>query len=61
VYDLLISGGLLVDGEREVWRDDVAIEDGRIAAVGRGLGPARETIDASRCLVTPGFVDIHTH
>jgi N-acyl-D-amino-acid deacylase len=61
VHDLLIRGGLLVDGDRDPWRDDVAIEDGRIVAVGRGLGPARETIDASGRLVAPGFVDIHTH
>jgi N-acyl-D-amino-acid deacylase len=61
VYDLLIRGGLLVDGDRDPWSGDVAIEGGRIAAVGHGLGAARELIDASGRLVAPGFVDIHTH
>jgi N-acyl-D-amino-acid deacylase len=61
VHDLLIRSGLLVDGDREAWNDDIAVDGGRIAAVGRGLGPAREVIDAAGLLVAPGFVDIHTH
>ena len=61
MHDLLIQGGLLVDGDREARSEDIAIEGGRITAVGRGLGPARDVIDAGGHLVVPGFVDIHTH
>jgi len=61
-YDLVIRGGRIVDGTGSApVTGDVAVTDGRIAAVGSGLGPAREEIDASGLLVTPGFVDIHTH
>jgi N-acyl-D-aspartate/D-glutamate deacylase len=62
--DLLITNGTVVDGSGGEPRPaDVAIEDGRIAAVGApgSLGPARETIDATGMIVTPGFVDIHSH
>jgi N-acyl-D-aspartate/D-glutamate deacylase len=62
VHDLLIRGGRIVDGTgREAFAGDVAIRDGRIAEVGRGLGAAKRTIDAEGRIVTPGFVDIHTH
>ena len=62
-YDLLIRGGDLVDGLGGPRRKaDVAVKDGRIAAVGSDLdGDADETVDATGLLVTPGFVDIHTH
>ena len=40
---------------------DVALDDGRIAEVGRVAGTGREEIDAKGKIVTPGFVDIHTH
>lgn len=61
-HDLVIRGGMLADGTGGPLRDaDVAIEDGRIAAVGRIEGSGREEIDATGLLVTPGFVDIHTH
>ena len=60
--DVVINGGCVYDGEAGEGRiADVGIEDGRIAAVGNGLGRARTTIDASGKLVLPGFVDIHTH
>jgi N-acyl-D-amino-acid deacylase len=63
MYDLLITNGTIVDGtgaDRRI--ADVAIADGKIVAVGPNLdGPARETIDADGLLVTPGFVDVHTH
>jgi N-acyl-D-aspartate/D-glutamate deacylase len=61
-YDLLIRGGILVDGSGGApFLADVAVSGGRIAAVGAVAGRAAEEIDASGLLVTPGFVDIHTH
>ena len=63
MYDLKISGGLLVDGTGEVPRPaDVAVVDDKIVAVGPDLhGEAARTIDATGQIVTPGFVDVHTH
>ena len=62
MYDLVIKGGTVIDGTNgEPFEADVAIADGKIAAVGRDLGEAQRTLDASGKLVTPGFVDIHTH
>jgi N-acyl-D-aspartate/D-glutamate deacylase len=59
---LIIRGGTVVDGTGGEPREaDVAIEGGRIVAVGRAAGRADEEIDAKGLLVTPGFVDIHTH
>ena len=61
-YELIVRGGTVVDGSGgEPFAADVAVKDGRIAAVGTGLGRAAEEIDAAGRLVTPGFVDIHTH
>jgi N-acyl-D-aspartate/D-glutamate deacylase len=61
-YDLVIRNGLVVDGTgAEPFRADIAIEGDRIAAVGVVSGEAREEIDAAGKIVTPGFVDIHTH
>ncbi|RAK59630.1 D-aminoacylase [Phenylobacterium hankyongense] len=61
-YDLVIRGGTLVDGSGGAPVDaDVGVRDGRIAAVGRIAGAGAEEIDAAGLLVTPGFVDIHTH
>lgn len=60
---VLIRGGLLLDGTGGPAREaDVEIVDGRIARVGRGIAPgAHEVVDARGRLVTPGFVDVHTH
>jgi N-acyl-D-aspartate/D-glutamate deacylase len=62
VHDLVVRGGTVVDGSGEEPREgDVAIKDGRVAAVGQVSAGGREEIDAKGKLVTPGFVDIHTH
>ena len=61
-HDVVIRGGRVVDGTGPDAREaDVAIANGRIAAIGANAGNARRTIDASGALVVPGFVDIHTH
>ncbi len=61
-FDLVIRGGNIVDGTAaEPFEGDVAVNDGRIAAVGTVAGAGREEIDAKGKIVTPGFVDIHTH
>lgn len=61
-YDLVIRGGTVIDGTgSDGYPADVAVRDGIVVAVGENLGAGREEIDASGLLVTPGFVDIHTH
>jgi N-acyl-D-aspartate/D-glutamate deacylase len=61
-FDLLIQGGLVVDGTGGVpFEADVAVAGGRIAAIGKPLSRAGHTLDARGLVVTPGFVDIHTH
>src|SRR6204780_375783 len=60
--DLVIRGGSIADGlGGELYEADVAIADGRIVEVGRVLGKGKQEIDARGKLVTPGFVDLHTH
>ena len=62
VLDTVIRGGTIVDGTGAApFTGDVAIRDGRIVAVGTVDGPRREEIDADGALVTPGFLDLHTH
>jgi N-acyl-D-aspartate/D-glutamate deacylase len=61
-YELIVRNGTIVDGlGGEPFTGDVAIADGVIAAVGDVEGQAPKEIDATGLLVTPGFVDLHTH
>ncbi|MCC6918765.1 MAG: amidohydrolase family protein [Alphaproteobacteria bacterium] len=62
-FDLVIRNGKIIDGTGAAARHgDVAVKDGVIVEVGAKIaGTARETIDAEGRLVTPGFVDVHTH
>src|SRR4051812_44294363 len=62
MHSLVIRNGRLVDGSGGPERiADVAIDGDRIVEIGRALGRGHREIDADGLLVTPGFVDIHTH
>ncbi|MBS0539478.1 MAG: amidohydrolase family protein [Proteobacteria bacterium] len=62
-YDLLVKNGMIVDGSGlPRFRGDIGVKDGRIAEIGRLTGAsAKETLDAEGHVVSPGFVDGHTH
>lgn len=61
-FDLVIRGGTIIDGTGGApIEGDLAILDGKIAAIGSFDGAGAEEIDASGRIVTPGFVDVHTH
>ena len=61
-YDLLIKNGNVVDGTGALGRrTDIAVANGKIAAIGKVDGSAKRTIDAADCVVAPGFIDPHTH
>lgn len=62
MFDLKIEAGLVFDGSGGpgIWTD-IGITSGRIAAIGNDIGAAKRTIDAKGQIVTPGFIDVHTH
>lgn len=61
-YDLLITNGKIIDGTGNPWFvGDIAINEGKIVKVGRIEGDAKRTIDATGLIVSPGFIDVHTH
>ena len=62
MHDIVIRAGKVVDGTgSEARKVDIAIDDGVISSVGAAIGQGRIEIDADGYLVTPGFVDVHTH
>ena len=63
MYDLLFKDGLLIDGTgAPAFRADIALQQGRIAAIGDlGDSPAHQTINASGRYICPGLIDIHIH
>src|SRR4051812_28762360 len=61
-YDLIIRDGTVIDGSgRPGFAADVAIQDDRIVAVGAVDGGAKQTLDAAGRVVSPGFIDVHSH
>lgn len=61
-YDLVIRGGRIVDGTRmPAFTGDLAIKDGKVAALGHIAGKGAREIDARGLVVAPGFIDVHTH
>jgi len=62
MHDLVIRQGIVIDGTGQERRiADVAVDDRDITAIGNDIGPGRREIHADGLVVTPGFVDIHTH
>src|SRR5689334_20282776 len=62
MYDLIIRNGVVIDGSGQPgYRADVAVQDGRIAAIGEISDLAKRELDADGQVVTPGFIDGHTH
>ena len=62
VCDINIVNGSIVDGTGGPrWEGNLGIKDGRVVSLGGSVGAARQTIDAEGKIVSPGFVDIHTH
>lgn len=61
-YDLVIRGGTIADGSGgDLIEGDIAVSENKISAIGTITGAGRQEIDASGRIVTPGFVDVHTH
>ena len=62
MHDIITRGGTIIDGTGgPAFTGDVAVDGEKIAAVGGKVGPGRRVIDADGLLVTPGWVDVHTH
>src|SRR5690348_1488931 len=62
LHDLLIKNGTIVDGSgAPTYRADIAVAEGRIAEIGKLSCGAARVIDASDLIVSPGFIDPHTH
>jgi N-acyl-D-amino-acid deacylase len=62
MHDIVIRGGTILDGSgADAFAGDVAIDDDRLVQIGGKAGPGRREIDANGLLVTPGWVDVHTH
>ena len=62
MFDVIVKNGLVVDGSGAPgYRGDVAVKDGKIAAVGTFAGEARTVVDAGGQVIAPGFIDPHTH
>ncbi len=60
--DIVVRHGMIVDGSGgQPYAGDVAVKDGKIVEVGKVTRKGKEEVDAGGCIVTPGFVDIHTH
>ena len=61
-FDLVVRGGSVIDGTGTAAKTaDVAVRDGQVVEVGRVAGLGKQEVKAEGALVTPGFVDIHTH
>ncbi len=61
-HDLVIRGGTIADGSGgALMEGDIAVSNGKITAIGEVTGKGREEIDATDRIVTPGFIDVHTH
>jgi N-acyl-D-amino-acid deacylase len=61
-YDLIIRNGTVIDGTGQPGRAaDVAVQDDRIVAVGAVSGTAKHALDATGRVITPGFIDVHSH
>ncbi|CAN5889086.1 amidohydrolase family protein [soil metagenome] len=61
-YDLKITGGTIVDGTgKPGFVGDLGIKNGKVVAMGKADGPATTTIEAAGKVISPGFVDVHTH
>lgn len=62
MFDLVFRDGYIVDGTGNPWyRGDIAVKDGLIAQVGVVKGESKKLIDASRLVISPGFIDTHSH
>ncbi|HRX39725.1 MAG: amidohydrolase family protein [Parvularculaceae bacterium] len=61
-FDIKITGGLIHDGDGgKAYEANIGVKDGRIVEIGKCDAPASRTIDAKGAIVTPGFIDLHTH